>query len=252
ILSTDFQGRTEGQFVLSTIYYNFILKYEDEVYFGIPNDNTNKKLIYAEDVTSGLTFTIDILEGGLLGSHQNTYDIVTNLTYIPLTNTTGYFRYYFNDPDNNQWPVCLEVTQGGSRDVVCSCESNQITSESGIITCAVSQPTGRELFTAKAIFEGGSVVDQFMTYVGQDTNIDWGITGYVIALFLVVVSAFIFIKMPSWSVLIATATFVACGMFGLIFKNSLGLMDVGVYIILLIIAFLIAKIKSDSSGLEGS
>ena len=218
----------------------------------LTNNDVDKKLIFAEDVSSGLTFTIDTLSTGVLAAHQGTYGLIGNVSYVPLTNTTGYFRMYYNDPDNTQWVACLEVIKGSEGEVVCSCASNQVTSESAIITCSVNQSEGIETYYASAIFEGGSVPWRWIAKIGQTTSIDWGVTGYIIAMFLVFTSYFLFSKMPSFAVLISTGVFVLCGLFGLIFKSNLGKFDIGVYTLLLVIAYLIFKIKSDSSGLEGS
>jgi len=253
IVKTDFQGRSEGQFVLSTVYYNFILRYLDIVKFGIPNDDVNKKLIYAEDVTNGLLFTIDTFgtTDWDLSVYQGTYWIISNLTYINTSSTGGYFYYHYDDINNNVWTACLEVKKSGSYDIgnyICNCSTNSVTSESSTLTCIVNQTTGREVYTAVVMMEGsGPFLEDIMSItLGMDINIDWSVTGYLIGFFLVLLSYFLFLKVPTISLYVGTGVFALLISLGLMFK------DIGytVLITLLVITYLVASIKSES-GING-
>jgi len=96
ILLTDFQGRAEAYYVLSTVFYNHVLETSDGVVrLGVINDDTNKKLIFAEDVSNGINFNIDILSGSLYESFYNsTFNVNYNLSYVNTTNTSGHFRFF--------------------------------------------------------------------------------------------------------------------------------------------------------------
>jgi len=253
IIKTDFQGRSEGQFVLSTVYYNFILRYLELVKFGIPNNNADKKLIYAEDVTNGLLFTIDTSESSdwSLSTYHKIYGLISNLTYINLSSTGGYFYYHYDDINNNVWTACLEVKKGGSYDTssyICNCSTNNVTSESSTLTCYVNQTTGREVYTAVALMKGSGpfIEDVKSIMLGIDLNIDWGVTGYLIGFLLVLLSYFLFLKVPVISLYVGTGVFALLISLGLMFK------DIGytVLITLLVITYLVANIKSES-GING-
>lgn len=251
IVKTDFQGRTEGQFVLSTVYYNFILEYLDIVEFGIPNNDDDKKLIYAEDVTNGLLFTIDIYETGDLPTYQLTYGVISNLSYINTSSTGGYFRYHYNDINNNVWTACLEVMKGGGYGIdayVCNCSTNSVTSESSTLTCVVNQTIGRETYRAKVLLSGSGpfLEDALTIIIGADVRINWGVTGYLIGFFLVLLSYFLFLKVPTISLYVGTAMFALITALGLMFKD----LGYSALITLLVITYLVANIKSES-GING-
>jgi len=240
ILRTDFQGRAEGSFILSTTYYNFLLEYEDSTVFGEINSDENKKVIYAEDVAEGILFTIDILEDSLLLEYQDTYDVDFSLTYINQSNTTGYFRFFYDDPNNNQWVSCLLVTKGNNNEEVCSCDSNTVTSESAIITCSINQSEGTANYYAKGIFTNAGVVGSLFKNLGATTLIDWGVTGFLVAFFIVLIAFFMFLKVPALSILFGTGAFVVLSLLGVMFKQ----IEIGVLIILLVISFFVARLTS--------
>lgn len=245
IVRTDFQGRAEGYFILSTTFYNFLIDYQGSTFFGVPNDNINKKVIYAEDVNTGLNFRIDILGDELLLSVNNIFGVPNNLTYIESTNTTGFFRFYYNDIDNNELIACLEVIRG-SNEIICSCESTTITSESSTLICNINQSSGTATYRAVGIISDLPVASKIIV-IGQSTQPDWGGIGYFVAFIAVILSYFIFIKSsPSISLIFGTSVITLCSIFGLIFRRA----DFGVFILLFAIAWTIASIKSES-GVNG-
>ena len=85
--------------------------------------------------------------------------------------------------------------------------------------------------------------------LGVRASIDWGVTGYILAFFLVVVAFFAFLSNPTISLLVGTSVFVLFALFGVIFKNT-SAVDYAVFICLLAVAFLIARVKSEG-GVNG-
>lgn len=248
IVETDFQGRTEGQFTLSTVYYNFILEYLGNVEFGAPNSNANKKLIYAEDVANGLLFTIDILAENILPNYQDIYGVTSNMTYVNTTNSSGTFIFRYDDVLNNQWYACLEVTKGNNWTYVCNCSGNSVTSEASTLTCAVSQPTGRLTYSAGGFLGTNPqiLVESLTITLGQDTRVNFGTAGYLFGFFLVVLSFFLFLRVPTIGLFIGTIVFVMLALLGVMFKD----IGYGVLISLLVITYFVASIKSES-GING-
>jgi len=246
IVSTDFQGQSEGYYVLSTTYYNHIISYNGITYLGAINNDADKKIIYAEDVSTGLTFYIDLLGVNDILNYQRIYNTFTNISYINQTNHSGYFRYYFDEKNNNEVKGCLRVRLLNESAYICnSCT----TTATGTIICAVNQTlgTGRATYLA----EGGinnNWVDEIIKVIGVSLSevLDWGATGYVIGFLLVVVSFFMFSSSPTLAIITGTLVFIVLSGFGLMFKD----VNYAVFIILMAISFLVARIKSEG-GLNG-
>ena len=85
------------------------------------------------------------------------------------------------------------------------------------------------------------VVENMILLLGQDTRIQWGVAGYLIGFFLVLVSYFIFLNMPTISLFFGTSVFVVLALFGIIFKD----INVMVLITMMVITYIVATIKSE-------
>ena len=241
ILKTDNQGRTEGQFILSTEYYNFVLDYEGSTVFGVLNDNSNRKNIYAEDVTDGLLFTIDTSEGSNAVEYQESYTVDINLSYINDSLYTGYFRFYYNDVDNNQWDACLEVISNNGSTI---CECFYVTSESGIWTCDVSETNiTASIYTARAKFRNiGSIGVLVQKVGGGEHHIDWGNAAYFFGWLIVLTTIFLFLSSPSVAIYMGTGTIAVLTLMGFIFQNT----DYIVLISLVILGGIFASFKANT------
>ena len=91
-------------------------------------------------------------------------------------------------------------------------------------------------------------IDEIIKVIGVSLSevLDWGATGYVIGFLLVVVSFFMFSSSPTLAIITGTLVFIVLSGFGLMFKD----VNYGVFIILMAISFLVARIKSEG-GLNG-
>ena len=248
ILRTDQNGQTEGAFIITTAYYNFYIDYAGVTVEGNPNNDTNKKTIYAEDVANGINFYIDIIQDQLALTYHDSLDISTNLSWVNTSNTTGYFRWFWNA--DVQWYGCLEVFKSGSGDTICSCNSNVAYASIGTKTCLINQSSGTQTYTAQGIIQiptnnqfirVNTVLESMIKLIGQDTRIQWGVTGYLIGFFILLVSYFIFLNMPTVSLFFGTGMFVILTLLGVIFKD----IDYMVLITLMVITYLVATIKSE-------
>lgn len=247
IIRTDFQGRSESYFILSTVYYNFLIDYQGSRFFGIPNNDADKKVIYAEDVNTGLNFFIDISGiNSLIQAVSTSLGVNVNISFVDTSGnkTSGYFRFIYDDPDNTQRTACIQVIDGLNAEI-CSCASTQVTSESSTITCIVNQTTGRLYYQAVGIIDGYTVAS-FSEIIGFDERIDWGLTGFFLGFIMVIVSYFIFINQPSISLLFGTIMFISLSLMGVFFKD----ISFTVWLVLLVIMYIIANIRSNS-GVNG-
>lgn len=246
IVSTDFQGFTEAYFILSTVYYNFLVEYEGVIYFGAVNSNENKKTIFAEDVTNGISIEIDTSPFNTVPSYQTSYDIYADVRFINRTNTTGYFIFQFDDTKNIPRQVVLNVTKSDGS-LACT---NSVTSESGNINCFINVTSGEiEYYTGTGFVLLGSEwvpVDVAHTYIGIDetTSFDWVSTGigYILSFFVVLIAFLIFAKIPSMSVLSGTIAFSILIVFRVIFKE----LELGLLVVFLFGAYLLSRIPSKS------
>ena len=244
ILSSDFQGQSEGYYVLSTVFYNHVIKYNGITYFGEINDDDDKKLIYTEDVTNGLTFNLNILEGTDSEDYLSTLtDTTINLTFSNTTNTTGSVRFYWKSEINSDLKGTIKVYYAGNQTLKCT---NTATSATGIIFCNFAS-IKKTMFIAVAEIDS-VVLDSITFYLGvvdPENKINWGATGFVIGLLVVIVAFFAFLSVPILSIWIGSGVFVLLVLLGFMFKG----MQPGVLIGLLAITYFVAGIKS-RSGVE--
>lgn len=244
ILLTDFQGRTEGYYVLSKVFYNHVLEYKGKTRFGTINGDADKKLIFAEDVSNGINFNIDILTSSEFKTFYNsTLDVNYNLSFVNKTNTTGYFRFYWNDDTGASRKGCLNVVFGSNGSIVCN---NCATSATGTLFCFVNQTTSLSLYVGSGLIDNIPLVSTSSLFGDKSNRIDWGVTGYILAFFLVLISFFAFISSPTVSLIVGTTVFLSLAFAGIIFKDVSLIAFIG----LEIIAFLIARIKSEG-GING-
>lgn len=244
ILSTDFQGRTEGYYVLSTVFYNHVLEFNGVTRFGIINDDTNKKLIFAEDVANGINFNIDILGGSDFAAfYSSVLDVSYNISFENRTNTSGYFRFFWSDNTGASRTGCLDVVFASNGSSVCHICA---TTATGTIFCFVNQTVDLSLYNGAGSIDGVRVVSTSSFFGDFSNSIVWGSTGYFVAFFLVVVAFFAFIESPAIGLMLGTGVVVVLGMFGIIFKD----VSMAAFIGLLVVSFLIARIKS-SGGVNG-
>lgn len=236
IFNTDFNGQGEAWFQISTEFYNFLISKDDTTYFGVINSNENKKVIYAEDVSEGITIEIDLNPNTAISSYQSTYDVATSLNFYNTSNTTGYFQFFWDNSLNTNVDATLNVLKGN----VLNC-TQSLTSESGTLTCNVVSPlNGLHYFTATGTING-LVKEYEIGVLGVDEafNFNWGTTGWFITIFLVLIGFTMFLNAPKISIIFGTIIFSFLIFFNVILKGVAGLI-IG---LLLFIAFLIAKIK---------
>lgn len=245
IVESDFNGQAEAYYKLSTIYYNHVLKYLGSIQFGAINDDINKKVIYAEDVTNGITFFIDILGDDDLSDYQEVYNVRTNLTYINTSNTTGFFRFFWSHDENTEVEGCLRVRRGNltlREDIGHICD-NCTTTATGILTCSINQSEGTAVYWSVGQIDL-IVTDDIIFNLGVnlDNIINWGVTGYIIGFFLVLFAIFMFLSNPTHSILVGSIVFALLIGLGVIFKD----IGFGVLITFLVISYLVASIESKS------
>lgn len=247
ILQTDPLGRTQGAYVLNTEYYNHVIEYDGATSFGAINSDDDKMNIYVEDVSNGITFTINTLGTSDLELYQSTFGVNHSLTYVNTSNSSGYFRFFWNDATGKQWKGCLEVEKGLSLTTVCSCESYQATTSTGTVTCSVNESESSYTYYAKAYLypEGEQThVDSIVITIGS-SGINWGTTGYIIAFLMVLIGSFVFLKSPSMSIMVGTGLFVTMGALGVVFKG----MAISILLLIAVIGLLVAFLKSEGVGL---
>lgn len=242
IVRTDFQGRSEGSFILSTVFYNFLVDFQGQTFFGIPNSDVNKKNIYAEDVSNGINFLIRLLNDSAVIPTISVFGVDVNLSFNDTSGnaTNGFFRFFYDDPNNNEHVVCLEVIKGAN-EVICSCESTTVTSESSVLSCVVNQTSGTAYYRAVGIIDDVPAISLILR-LGFDQRLDWGLDGYVLGFLSIVVAFFLFIRVPTLAVFYGTGLLVVLSVFGVLFRD----VRFGVWIVLLVLAYLVATLKSDS------
>lgn len=249
IVNTDFQGLSEAHFILSTqnelAFYNFLVEFEGVLYFGVVNSNTNKKSIYAEDVTNGINIAIDTTPSNTVPVYQTSYDIINSIRYVNTSNTTGNFIFFYDDTNNIPLSAWLNVTEGG----VLNC-STSTTSESASMSCAVNVPLGDvELLTGTGYLRIGEEwipMASLTVWVGVDETVtfDWVSTGlgYIMSFFVVLIAFLLFAKIPSMSILSGTIAFGLLVLFRVLFQG----MDIGIMVVFIFGAYLLSRIPSKS------
>ena len=170
--------------------------------------------------------------------------MTTTLTYFNVSNSTGRFKFFWSDVNNLDRVACLKVRFSGNGSVVFNTCS---TSGTGSIFCFINQTNGTAVYVAVGSIDGVPV-RSFIRSIGDfaGDRIDWGVTGYVVAIMLVLVAYFSFSASPTISLLFGTVVFVLFGVFGLILKD----VNYGVFMGVLVVAFMIARIKSEG-GVNG-
>ena len=244
ISKTDFQGRTEAYYVLSTVFYNHVLTFEGVIRFGVINGDDQKKVIYAEDVTNGINFQIDLLGGSELIAYESVYDVTTTLSYTNTSNSTGFFSFFWSDVNNLDVFACLKVRFSGNATQVCE---NCSTSATGTVICIINQSSGVATYVAVGEISGFPV-KSLIKVIGDfaDDRIDWGVTGYIFAIMLLLVAFFAFSESPTISLIVGTVAFALLGVFGIIFDG----VTPSAFIAVIAVAVLIARIKSEG-GVNG-
>ena len=238
IVKTDHRGQAEAYYVLSNEYYNHVLYYEDVALYGSINNDENKKIIYAEDVTNGIKFNINTLENNILAEYMANFDVFTNLSYINTSNSTGYFRYYWSQINNLQVEGCLDVTSDGT--TLCS---NCTTTATGTVFCHINDTGTPSFYWAKGLIEG-YVVDDYSLIIGDSDarNMEWGSYGYIIAIIICIGAFFMFIRVPALSIMLGTLAFAIMGILGIIFRD----VNYGLFMAIIFMGGLVAFLKSDS------
>lgn len=239
ILQTDFQGRTEGHFVLSDVFYNFLVEFENQTFFGVINSNEDKKLIFAEDVSNGILIEIDLDPNVVIDIYQEIYDINTDLTFTNLSNTTGRYRFGFVNNNGFDTTGNLIVLKGGV--VVCN---ETVTSSTGTLFCNVNVSIGETAtFTAGGFVNGELVQVRIDRIDDAQKFIEWGVLGFFIGLIIAMFSVFLLAKVPSLSVLTGYSSVALLIFLSVIFKN----ISISMWIILIVIAFIIFRIPKKVS-----
>lgn len=239
IRRTDFQGRTEGSFVLSTEFYNFLVKLDGIVYFGNINSDSDKKQIYAEDVANGIEIIINTDTDNTISSYQNLYGVsIDPLTYTNTSATSGYIRFFWDDSNNLPFDGNVEVFVNNVLANNCS-----TTSESAIIICSFNNNNVNNfssIIRAVAYLNGESVTSNAWKIGEDDNTINWGAFGFFVA-FIVVIGGFImFSNHPSLGLFTSGLAFSVLIIFGVIFNES----TLTVISVIMSIVLIVAAIKS--------
>jgi hypothetical protein len=243
IYKSDFQGQAEGYFVLSTVYYNFYVDYDGTRYFGVPNSDENKKLMYAEDVNNGLAFNINLYGDVVTTRYLSLYSIDYVLEYVNTSNTTGYYRFYYDDPNNEQRTGCLTVQNLNTRAFLCDCTNNSVVSESSTLSCVINHTTSNTRYYAATAYIDGFNIDSLTTLIGQRNAPNWGLNGFLIGIILVTVSYLVFLRSSTpIAIMAGTTTFIILSIMGVMLAN----LSFTILISLLILGFMHASIKSES------
>jgi len=236
ILITDFNGQSEAWFVVSTEFYNFLVKVDGVTYFGVLNSNENKKVIYAEDIANGITIEIDTSPDQTIFNYQNTYSVATSLNFYNTSNITGYFVFFWDNSENTDVTGTINVKQGN----INNC-SNTATGETGSITCLVNVSSGSDLtyFTAVGSING-IALETSVGVLGNNTvlEFEWGVTGWMISIFITLLGFLIFLSTPKISVVVGSVVFGMLILFNLIFEQT----EISVVILIFFLGFILAKI----------
>lgn len=102
--------------------------------------------------------------------------------------------------------------------------------------------TEKKFYTAYTTLNGFVDKDMILLLGNDPDELDWGATGYIIGFFLVLVGFFMFLSVPTLSLLMGTTIFVVLAGAGLYFRD----INYGLLLTLLVITYLIASIKNDS------
>jgi len=243
IIQTDFQGRTEAYYVLSTVFYNHVINLNGINYFGAINEDDDKKLIYAEDVASGLSFTINILGENEYVTYQETYDVSTSLTFTNTSNITGRFRYSWDDEANIDVTARLLVRKANDQTIICD---ETTTSESGITFCTFNNTGTPIVYTAQGFIDGTQKEAYTVRFGVEDSGTpNWAGTGYLFTFIILILLIFAFISVPDLALWIS---FIGIGILtyiGVIFKGD-GTGNLSVISVIGILTYLVFRIKSDA------
>ena len=236
ILITDFNGQNEAWFVVSTEFYNFLVKVGGVTYFGVLNSNVNKKVIYAEDIANGITIEIDTSPDQSIFNYQNTYSVSTSLNFYNTSNTTGYFLFYWDNSANTDVTGSIVVKQGNLNNC-----TNSTTGETGSISCLVSVPSGSDLtyFTAVGSING-IALETSVGVLGNNSvlEFDWGSTGWMISIFITLMGFLIFLGNPKISIVVGSFVFGGLILFNVILAKT----ELTVIILIFFLGFILAKI----------
>jgi hypothetical protein len=235
IVVSDFKGQAEAYYVLSENYYNHVLKYNDIIYFGAINGDEEKKIIYTEDAANGITFNIDILGQNVLGDYYDSREPTTNLSFINITGSIGYFRYFWTHSEAVKG--CLNIRAGQTRQEIYSQCS---TTSTGTIVYTINT-TQHTYFSAKGSIDG-FVTDDLIQDLSVNDYANWGSLGYLLGFFAVVTSIFIFIASPTIGILVGTGVFIGLVLMGVMFQD----LGFAALIALGAVSYIVATIKSDS------
>lgn len=240
IYTTDFNGRGQGYFILNTDYYNFVITYQGIVYSGVLNSDTNKKIMFYQDYVDGLGIEINTAQTNYINTVQSINSAQTGLKYVSVTNNSGNFIYNFLDTlgQNRNWT--LMVYNGNNL----NCSTSVYTS-SGNLACLITNNGSEQWFQAYTFIDG--IPDKTISQrigVNDAWDFDWGIGGWIFTIFVVIIAFTSFAQVPSISIMIGSVFFALALFFNVIFTQSANVSQLGIVIVF--IAFLLAKIPSNS------
>jgi len=248
IVETNQQGKTQGQYIVNTAFYNHIIEYNGLTVLGSINNDDDKMIIYDSDALNGIIFKVDLLGTGTADLWYNTFGVDFTLSFTNQSNTTGFFKFLWNDPTGTTQNGCIEVLSGGNQSIICTCESTESITATGDVTCAVSQPTGRVSYKAIGMLKQTDEnevlfvpVATLWADVGVDKRINWGNTGLIMGFLFVLLAFFIFIKSPAMSMYVGTSVFVLLAVLGVTFKD----ISYGALMVIVLIGYLIGSLKSE-------
>lgn len=239
IYTSDFNGQSQGYFVINTVYYNFLIEFEGVTYFGIINSNSNKKVIYADDITNGINIEIDTQRDESIYNYISASDFGVSLNFTNTSNTSGYFTFRWTTNTGNQANGSLNVYSNN----IINC-SNSLFTSSGTVICYVNA-------SKVTYFQAIGSINNYnrVSYIkrlgyNSELNLEWGPLGWFISLILIIIGYFAFSSIPSMSLLFGTGLIGLLSLLNLIFKG----IDLYMFVGFMAVAFIIAKIPSKSGG----
>ena len=134
---------------------------------------------------SKVEIIIDKTNDTTIINYQSLYGVVVQpITFTNTSNTTGYFRFQWDDNDNVPRNATLNVYVGDDYDLNCTTTT---ISESGTIYCYINTTT-RKYFTATGLIDG-SVIQTHPIWFGNQSATspvrDCGVFGYAITFLIV-------------------------------------------------------------------
>lgn len=216
-LTTNSNGQASTILEIDTVFYQFIVEYQGQtVYssalFPITSDSTE------------LFFPVDLSEEAL--EYYNTlFNIDHTLSYINVTDTSGYFKIQYTSSVN--FDICMDVNienSTGSFNQEQVCQTNVTT---GSLNSSTHSQTNYTLYRGVVIVDfndgnGYRFLDSLSVYIGDDSKVKVGVEGVIFVILAIVISVFGFMYSPIAGLLVFMLSFTAVFMFKLSSVTGVG------------------------------